>query len=160
MTLENTVLQKLSDWHPPQGRQSLNVPDADAGWTVALTADRSDVLGCLVWDLTLHRRASVPANVTLSGWAERIAERATGLLEPLKVHEVDVERNEALLRSDGPTQRGDVLFYYEILLRGTTCAEVRRYQAARQANAPREQVAFALTHEALAKLVGDLTTQK
>ena len=77
-------------------------------------------------------------------------------LEAQEVHEVDVERNEALLRSDTPTQRGDALFYYEVLLhnRGTG---VRRYQASATGGA-RQQVAFPLTHEALAKLAADLTT--
>src|SRR6266540_2468632 len=102
MTLENTLLEKLSEWRPPQGRQTLNVPGGGA-WAVALTADRSDVLGCLVWELALQRTAPAPSGATLQGWAERIADRVTGLLEPLKVHEVDAERNQALLRSDGPS---------------------------------------------------------
>jgi hypothetical protein len=66
-------------------------------------------------------------------------------------------RNEGLLRSTAPSRRGDTLFYYEVLLRGTSGAEVRRYQTKDSSTAPREQVAFALTHEVLAKLVADLT---
>ncbi|HZT83072.1 MAG TPA: hypothetical protein VFA26_22780, partial [Gemmataceae bacterium] len=72
--------------------------------------------------------------------------------------EVDAARNEALLRSVEPTRRGDDAFYSELLLRGTRAAELRRYRAARP-DARREQVAFALTHEALAKVVGDLTAE-
>src|SRR5437016_5712587 len=116
MTLENTVLQKLSEWQPPKGRQTLNVPGEDAAWTAALTGGRSDALGSPTWEPTLGRTAAAPAGATLQGWAERVAGRVTGLLETLKVHEVDAERNEALLRSDGPTQRGEALFYYEVLL--------------------------------------------
>jgi hypothetical protein len=47
-----------------------------------------------------------------------------------------------------------------VLLYGTAAATVRRYQASHEAGARREQVAFALTHEALAKLAGDLTSAK
>jgi hypothetical protein len=77
-------------------------------------------------------------------------------LEPLKVVEVDAVKGEALLRSSEPAQRGDKLFYYEVLLKGTHAAQVRRYQALAEGIGRREQVAFALTQEALTKLVGDL----
>jgi hypothetical protein len=163
MTRNETLLKKLADWHPPAtGRHILAVPDEGSGWTVTLTADRCDALGCLVWELVVRR--STPATATggnaLSAWAERIAGRVTGLLEPLKVVEVDVGRDEALLRSDTPAQCGDKRFYYEVHLRGTGQAVVRRYQGTHQPGARREQVAFALTHEALAKLAGDLMAQQ
>src|SRR5437868_6361339 len=125
MTLEETLLQKLSEWQPPPGRHTLTVPAT--GWTVSLTADRCDVLGCLAWELTLQRKGSSTSG--LRTWADRIADRVTGLLEPLKVHEVDEPLNQAQLRSGGPTQRGDKLGYYEVVLNGTTSAIVRRYQA-------------------------------
>jgi hypothetical protein len=152
MSLANTLLEKLADWHP-QGRQQLVVPGEP--WTVVLAADRSDQVGCLVWELTL-RRAAAPGT-PLAAWAERVAGRVTGLLEPLKLLEVDALRDEALLRSEEPAQRGDKLFYYELLLKGRGEALLRRYHGTRQGNGRREQVAFALTHEALAKLVTDLT---
>src|SRR5262245_42393566 len=118
MTLENTVLEKLAEWHPPAGRHTLTVPDKGSGWSVAVTADRSDVLGCLRGELAGRRTAGAPAGESLRGWAERVAARVIGLLEPLKVHEIDAERNEALLRSATPLQRGEGLFYYEVLLHG------------------------------------------
>jgi hypothetical protein len=160
MTLENTLLAKLAEWHPPAGRRTLTVPDEAAAWAASVTADRCDALGCLVWELAVRRTAEAPAGETLRGWADRIAGRVVGLLEPLKVHEIDAERNEALLRSVAPAQRGEKLFYYEVLLHGTAAATVRRYQASHDAGGRREQVAFALTHEVLAKLAGDLTAAK
>lgn len=159
MTLEETLLRKLSEWHPPTGRQTLTVPDDAAGWTVTVSADRADVLGCLVWEAAVRRTVAAPQGETLTRWADRVAARAVGLLEPLKVHEIDAERNEGLLRSASPSQRGDLLFYYEVLLRGTTEAVVRRYQAP-HAGGKREQVAFAVTHEALAKLAAALTAAR
>jgi hypothetical protein len=158
MTLENTLLAKLAEWHPPSGRHTLTVP-YKAAWAASVTADRSDALGCLVWELAVRRTAEAPAGETLRGWADRIVARVVGLLEPLKVHEIDAERNEGLLRSAAPAQRGEKLFYYEVLLNGTAAATVRRYQAAHDGGR-REQVAFALTHEVLAKLAGDLTAAK
>jgi len=77
-------------------------------------------------------------------------------MEPLAVLEVDVMRNEALLRSDTPAERADKLFYYECLLSGTGPATLRRHQNTRLPGSWREQVAFALTHEALAKVAADL----
>jgi len=132
----------------------------EGGWAVAVTADRSDVLGCLVWEMTVRRTTPPAEGASLRAWGERIAARVTGLLEPLKLVEVDVQRNEALLRSDGPTQRGDNVVYYEAILQGTNAAVVRRYQGSRQGNTRREQVPFAITHEALAKLTADLTAEK
>ncbi len=162
MTLDETVLQKLSEWRPGTDRSTLNLPDAGSGWSASLTADRCDELGCLVWDLTLRRTAGPLATdaTALRAWADRVVARATGLLEPLAVVEVDAERLVAQLRSNEPTQRGGKSAYYEVLLRGAGEATVRRYQTVQTANAKREQVAFALTHEALAKLAGDVTAAK
>ena len=153
MSLENTLLEKLADWRP-DGRQPLVVPGEP--WAVCLTADRSDQVGCLMWELTL-RRCPPAASATLQAWAERVAGRVTGLLEPLKLLEVDTLRDEALLRSEEPARRGERVFYYELLLKGRGEALLRRYHGAHHGQARREQVAFALTHEALAKLVADLT---
>lgn len=161
MTLDEILPRKLSDWRPAN-RATLPLTDEGGGWSAALTADRCDALGCLVWDLTLRRTAgALAADASgLRAWADRVASRTTGLLEPLAVVEVDAERLEAQLRSGQPTQRNGKSAYYEVLLRAAGEINVRRYQTAQTANARREQVAFALTHEALAKLASDLTAEK
>jgi hypothetical protein len=122
---------------------------------VNLTADRADTLSCLVWELTLARTGAAPEGLTLRGWAEGVAKRATGLLEPLRLLEVDEGRGEAVLRSDAPAKKGAGVAYYEVRLFGLTRAEVRRF-AADRTQSGREQIAFALTHEVLAKLAGDI----
>jgi len=157
------VLQKLADWQPSSaGRHNLVIPDESSGWTATLTADRCDGLSCLVWELELRRTA--PASATgdkaLRAWADRIADRVTGLLEPLKVVEVDLARAEALLRSDTPTVRDNKAFHYEVHLRGTSSASLRRYAVCQKTGGRREQVAFALTHEAIAELTSDLTAEQ
>jgi len=155
MIRNDTVLRKTAEWRVPAGgRQTLAIPDEGSGWAAAVTADRSDELGCLVWEITVRRTSAAAADVR--PWAERVAGRVTGLLEPLEVVEVDTRLNEALLRSAQPTQRGDAVLYFEVRLKGTGEATLRRFQAFHQEGKPREQVLFPLTHEALTKVVGDV----
>ncbi len=156
MTLPESLLPKLSEWRPAgTGRHALSVTAPEAGWTVHLTADKADTLSCLVWELTLARTGEPPTGLTLKAWAEGVAVRATGLLEPLKLLEVDDVRGEALLRSAAPAKKGERVAYYEVRLNGLDRAEVRRFAATRTESG-REQVPFALTHEVLAKLAGDI----
>jgi hypothetical protein len=150
MTLENTLVEKLSEWQPPPGRQEFHA--AADGWSVTVAADRSDALGCLLWELTLRRQGE--ANIDVSKWAATAAERVSGLMEALKVVEVDTIRKEAQLRSESPRERGEKRLYYELLLRSRE-AVLRRYQTAVHSS-HREQITFALTHEALAKLAADV----
>ena len=65
-----------------------------------------------------------------------------------------LEKRLPVVRSN-VLQRGDEVFYYEVLLTGTREGLLRRYRAW-QNNGRREQVAFAVTNDALAKLVSDL----
>ena len=156
MTLTESLLPKLSDWLPSgAGRHSLAAALPEHGWTVGIAADKVDSLSTLVWELTLSRTAEPPAGLSLKDWARAIAGRVRGLQEPLKVYEVDETRNEALLHSDGPSSKGDSLAYFELRLSGLTSANFRRYTASKT-DSGRSQVAFAITHEALAKLVGDI----
>lgn len=162
MSLSETLQRRLSEQPPGAGRQVLTATDEAAGWTVELTADRTDQVGCLAWELRA-RRAAAPAALDAEGvraWADRVARRATGLLEQLRVIEVDAPRRVAMLRSHEPAARGDDLHYYEVLLTGAGDAGVRRYHASRQGSERREQVPFALTHEALGKLADDLTADQ
>jgi hypothetical protein len=137
------------------GRHSWSETLPEAGWTVRIAADKTDSLSTLVWEMTLIRSTEPPANLTLNAWANAIAHRTSGLLEPLTLHEVDETRQEALLRSQAPAVRGEALSYYEVRLTGLTTAVVRRYTASKT-DSGRSQVAYALTHEVLAKLAGDI----
>src|SRR5215212_6644076 len=159
MTLTESLLPKLSDWRPAgAGRHSWAESFPAQGWLVRLAADKTDSLSCLVWELTLIRMGEMgePARgLTLKEWATAAAARVGGLMEPLVVHEIDETRGEAVLRSTAPAKKGEVLAYYEVRLHGLTSAVVRRY-AASKVESGRAQVAFPLTHEALAKLAGDV----
>lgn len=156
MTWNENLLQRLAEWQPATpGRHALGSADETSGWNATIEAQRNDEMGCLLWELTVRR--STPAPWTLNAWADRIAERVTSLLEPLKVVEVDVARNEALLRSAQPTRRGETLSYFELLLRGTSEARLCRYQSAHATGKPRTQINAPVTHEALVKFVADVT---
>jgi hypothetical protein len=155
MTLDERLLENLANWRPDTGRQALVVSGPTDSTNVTVTADRCDVVGAQLWEVAYHRPATLNAD-GLRSWAEKTAARATGLLEPLRVLEVDTERLTALLRSQAPTQRGDNLFYYELKLHGDGRAQLERFQAPAKPEGHRQQTIFALTHETLAKLVADI----
>ena len=157
MKLSEKLLKKLVD-DPPPGRHLVTVSDeASLGWSATLTVDRADVVGCVIWELAVQCRAAEAWDANaLTARSQRIGQSVTGLLEPLKLIEVDALRREALLRSDAPMQRGGDLFYYEAKLQPHNSISLRRFRASHDAG-KREQVPFTLTHEAIAKLVDDTT---
>jgi len=156
MTFAETLLQKLVSWRPQDGRQTLDVQDPASGWKAALSADCIDQVGCRLWELTLTTTRAGLAGQPLKDRAEQIAGRVTGLLEPLRLLEMDDGAQQALLRSQAPAQRGEDLFYYEVRIQEGASCSVRRFQAGHQGGR-RQQVAYSLTYEALLKLVSDLT---
>src|SRR5262245_15516005 len=155
MTLENKLLQKLAEASPVGERHELTV--SNGAWTAHVIYERRDELSGRLWEVALHRNGAAEGNV--QDWAERVAKRVVGLLEPLKIVEVDAAKQQALLRSAAPTAKGEDLFFYEVVLRGTAHAVIQRFQGSQQPGKRREQIAFALTHESLAKLVADVTAE-
>jgi hypothetical protein len=158
MTLAETLLQKLADWQPAgEGRHAVGLSLPDHGWTVRLTADRVDTLGCMLTEIEAERSTPRPDDDRLlEAHARLAAGRVTGLLEPLCLIEIDRVRHVALLRSDAPPRKDDFVLYYEVTFRGQNRVNVERFKAAKQSPAKREPVPFVLTHEVLAKLVDDL----
>jgi hypothetical protein len=159
MTIAETLLPRLNEWESSgPGRQHWSQALADTGWSAHLSADRVDTLGCLLWEATLVRTGSseTASNAALKEQAARIVDRVTGLMEPLHFLELDETQGVALLRSDMPAKRGAALSYYEILMTRGRQINLKRYQVDPDKSSRRTQVAFALTHEAIAKLVDDL----
>ena len=155
MTLENTLRTRLVE--PGEaGRSTVVVPHQD--WSVAFDVERADQVGCVLWAVELRR--AEPAGGDVKAWAERTAQRVTGLLETLHVLEVDEPRRQALLRSGTPAARETGVQYYEVRLNGAEQASVQRYLGFPRSSEKRQQVAFTLTYEALAKLVEDLAATK
>jgi hypothetical protein len=161
MTLAETLLPKLGDWRPAgEGRHATAIALPDHGWTVHLTAERVDSLGSRLNQVELTRDIPVAEDTALlEAHARRAAGRVTGLLEPLRVVEVDAGRNTVLLRSDGPQKKADTVSYHEVRFLGRNRVTIERFQAAKGSPAKRSAVAFTLTHEGLAKLVDDLVRE-
>jgi hypothetical protein len=159
MTIAETLLPKLNEWAPSGAdRHHLIQQVVESGWTMDLSAYRVDSLGCLLWDISLTRAGGPVANADLKRQALAVAERATGLMEPLHFIELDELRGVALLRSESPAKRGTSLAYYEILMSGGRRITMCRYERSPD-KSQRKQVAFALTHEAIAKLIDDLVRE-
>src|SRR5436309_1406412 len=108
MTLENTLRQQLNKAEPGGVHASFG------DWTVSIFADKSDSLSCALKELALDR--ATPVREDLDTWAKRIAGTATGLLEPLRLIEVDGPLGKALLRSDAPSVKDGKSYYYEPVL--------------------------------------------
>ena len=161
MTLAEALLEKLADWRPAgEGRHSVSVALPDHGWTVGLTADRADSVGCRLTQVDANRVAPVADDdAALEAHARKAAGRVTGLMEPLRLVEVDRGRHVALLRSDAPPTKGDAVQYYEVKFTGRNRVTVERFKANKSGKAGREAIPFALTHEALAKLADDLVRE-
>ena len=157
MTLTESLLPKLSEWTAGRRRAPLvvgRVSDRTAGASASPptrpTRSRASCGSC-----SLTRTAEPPVGHTLKLWASAIADRVTGLMEPLSVYEVDETRNEAIVRSEAPGRKGQALAYYELRLSGLTGAALRRFTASKSEGG-RTQIAFPVTHETLAKLIGDI----
>jgi hypothetical protein len=156
MTLGETLHKSLSEW-PANTDGPHECTTAANGWTAHVNATAIDSVGTRMNELELIRTGNAPDELTLGSWASGVAKRSSGLLERLKVYEVDATHDRAILRSDAPTVKGDVAGYYEVVLAGTNRATVNRYAADLAAGTKREAVPFNLTHEAVAKLTDDIT---
>src|SRR5262249_21351777 len=98
MNLAEALLAKLAKWRPDSGRQTLDVVPPDSGWAVAVDAGQVEFLGGRFWEVALRPLQPAPV-ADLQARAEQMAGRVTGLLEPLRLVEVDAGRGEAQLRS-------------------------------------------------------------
>jgi hypothetical protein len=155
-----SLLPKLAEWRPTSpGRSTFTHQDTASGWSATLTVEKADALSCHLWSVTLEKRPTPAAlnAADLRQRAEAVAAKVTGLMEPLRVIEVDAVRGEALLRSDSPTVRNEKRSHYELGLTSTRRATLRRFQAPSDPTGKRQQVGFTLTHEVLANLAEDLT---
>ncbi|MFO0863051.1 MAG: hypothetical protein U0744_00050 [Gemmataceae bacterium] len=152
MTLENQVLEKLADAGPSATPRTITAQEGP--WTIEIHAQKSDEFSVMIDSVEVRRDA--PAGDAKS-WADGIASRPSGLLEPLRLLEADKGKNEAIVRSSKPQTKGDEVRYYEVHVQGAEKAEVHRYKASKQPGAAREPTPFPMTHEAVGKLAHGLT---
>jgi hypothetical protein len=159
MNLGKILRQKLAETPVTKARHDLLAAGADLPWSATITFEKRDELSGLVREVVVTRSTPVPPGETINSWAERIARKTAGLMEPLVIVEIDPQRDEGFLRSAAPSRQDDQVLYYEAFLKGARQATLRRYQAPAEKAGKRTQVAFALTHESLARLVADLTAE-
>ncbi len=156
MTIDEALQQRLADWRPDSSPGTLTVDHPDSGWQVHLSAEQVDTIGCRLGEVSLTRSRPLEGAGSLAEQAGRIADRVTGLLEPLRLVEVDEPHGVAQLRSEAPAVRGDDRHYYEVLRHADGTTRLNRYHAT--AGGKRQAEPFTLTHEALGKVVGDLSS--
>jgi len=150
--LGEMFLQNLARWRPADGADTFEAEEG--GVRFWLRADLADALACRLWEVKVTRPSW--AGEPLADRAGQLARRVTGLLEPLRL--VEADGAVAQLRSDAPQVRDDARLYYEVTLSAAgseLVARVQRFEGS-VAGARRQAVPFALTHEALVKLLADL----
>ncbi|MGL6075399.1 MAG: hypothetical protein ACRC8S_14680 [Fimbriiglobus sp.] len=131
---------------------SLPVPGTD--WQARVRADATTPIAHRYQSLEWERPTSEGSR-SVGDWATGLPGKVTGLLEPLKVIEVDDDRQHAILRSEAPTERGSKRGYYELELTSPDHAKLSRYEADSTTHT-RQPVPFTLTHEVAGKLISDV----
>ena len=99
-----------------------------------------------------------PARVVVGrpqSWGDRLADRVTYLMEPLKVLEVDASGGEVQIRSQSPTTRDDQRSYYEVRLFKQGTLRMERF-AFDEASRRRRRIPCQFTREVLERLADDL----
>lgn len=151
MKLDETVLQRLAEWQP-RGRQELTT--AEGEWSVTLTAEGVDDVVSRLW--AVAARGPAGDFTSVRDRAEAFASRSQEFNLPMRLLEADESLGVVLVRST-PTLKNGQVSYFESRFDTRGEASFCRYTAVHDPATRREQVAFALAHEALGKLVAALT---
>jgi hypothetical protein len=154
MTLDALLLQRLAETRSNNTPSPLLVDHDASGWRVQLSFSATDSIGVRLQSLELVRLRPLEMAPALEGQARSLAQRITGLLEPLQHLETDASAQVAQLRSVTPERTPQGFRYYEVLRHANGTTRLHRYQAN---GGRRESIEFTLTNEALAKLLRDLT---
>ncbi len=155
MSLSQRIVAAL-DARPEVGALpcDLTVEEGGHRLTLRLTACGPVGFAFEALDFATGARADWPPEAVRS-WGERLAARATYLMEPLVVLEHDDLGGEVELRSHAPTARGDQRAYYRARLgrRGTLhLSRVAFDEATRR----RRPTPCQMTREALERLADDI----
>jgi|GEM_PF-2776025 hypothetical protein len=140
-------------------RHSFEFIDAATKWRVSMKVEAADSLSTQIWEVAIFRdsQSATASTARFNDLALAMGKRVKGLLEPLRLIEVDVDSKVAILRSDEPTVRKSVRAHYELRIIGENRAELRRYQASTAPASKRAQFGFTLTNEVLGNFLNDVT---
>lgn len=116
-----------------------------------------DALACAFDHLTLETDRLADADgPRLREISERLSQRLTYLLEPIRPVEHDPEQGVVQLRSDPPSREQDRgRSYYELLARRGGSLRLSRF--AKRPGQPRQEIPAQVTREVLQRLAQDLT---
>lgn len=157
MKTADNILQLIADGDFLKANQG--IVDFDTGtstWTLRCDFESLDNVGGRFRSIRLERHSgeiTQPLDVRASVSANRL----TGMLESIKLVEVDHVTRIAQLRSSAPLIRGTVRQYYELKIYDAQTITLERFQFDSVVG-KRESILFTLTYDALAKLVNDLTS--
>lgn len=129
-----------------------------AGIEIEISFLQVDSLSCSVEEIQLLIASQSNVDLkTLQAWATKLCSRITYLLEHIGPLELDAQNQQALIRSNPPTQQPTGTKYYEIILKSCNRGwfSLKRYEALKGIPG-RTPVPMQLTHEVLLKLVDDL----
>lgn len=154
MTLDALLLEKLANTRSPSTPSNVAVDHDASGWRVQLSLVAADQIGVRLQSLEFLRLRPLDSTVPLDQQVQLLAQRVTGLLEPLRPLETDMAGRVAQLRSATPERSSQGIRYYEMLRHADGTTRLDRYQAN---GSQRTALDFTLTHEALAKLTRDVT---
>ena len=138
--------------------QPLEVDHPASGWKAAVYRRVRRYPGVPAPGSCPHPHHPPGRQGSLADQAGRIAGRVAGLLEPLRLIEVDGEHQLAQLRASRRRGAATTVQYYEVLRHADGTTRLGRYEVSPAAG-KRQAVPFTLTHEALAKVVSDLAAR-
>jgi hypothetical protein len=117
--------------------------------------EAADTFGCalsqLSWSLVKGGTCQ-PAH--LRAMCDRIVNKVTYLLEPLRVFEIDEEQQQAQLRSREPSPHDEGKAYFEFRLGRQGSIVLQRFMG--QTGQPRRPILASLTNEVLGKVLDDV----
>jgi hypothetical protein len=133
---------------------TVSVEDGPHRLTLNLTALDTVGLAFTALEFTTTIRPEWPSDA-LRGWGDRVANRVTYLMEPLKVLEVDAGGGEVQIRSQSPTPRPERRGYYEVRLFRQGSLRMERF-VLDDATRERRSTPCQFTREVIERLADDI----
>jgi hypothetical protein len=133
---------------------TVTIEDGPDRITLHLTALDTVGLAFTALEFTTTSRTDWTSQA-LKDWGDRLSSRATYLMEPLKVLEIDAAGGEVQIRSQSLTPRAERRGYYEVRLFAQGILRMERFvldEATRQ----RRPAPCQLTREVLERLADDI----
>jgi hypothetical protein len=133
---------------------SVTMDAGDNTLTLQLTALDSVGLAFTELEFGTRKRTEWTPDA-IKSWGDNLSTRATYLMEPLVMLELDAAEGEVQLRSQFPTSRAEKRFYYEVRINKQGALHLARF-AFDEATRRRIPVTCQMTREVLERLADDI----